>query len=381
MSLTKAQLDQIAATASTYTEPAVALTQRICAVPAPTGAERQRAELVTELWRERGYTTEIDDVGNVYVRRGQKGQGPVLMLLAHMDTVFPGTTPLTIQRDGDIVRGPGIGDNSLGVASMLTAIEILDQLGWQTDADIVAVADVGEEGLGDLRGARAAIKRYQDTLGAVIAVDGRFGYIVNAAVGSKRLKLTVQGPGGHSFGSFGTPSAIHGLGKVIAALTELQVPKQPKTTFNVGMIEGGTSINSIAASATALLDLRSTDANALNQLVEEAEKCILQNVGPGLKVAIEVMGERPAGERQLNDPLIRLAAETLRWLDVAPQYTASSTDANIPISLDIPAVCIGITHGSQAHTTEEYMHVEPISKGLAQLVRLCVDASRLICTE
>src|SRR5947209_16388558 len=238
-------LSQIRTTTARRTEAVAELARRICEVPAPTGNEWERARLVAALWRERGYTPEIDAVGNVYIRRGRYENGRVLMLLAHTDTVFPATTAISVERQGDILRGPGIGDNSVNVAAMISALDVLDELGKETDADIVAVADVGEEGLGNLLGARTAVERYRDHVGAVIAVDGKLGKITHIAVGSKRWRISVRAPGGHSYGAFGTPSAIHGLGRIIAAIADLQVPREPKTTYNVGIIEGGTSVNTI----------------------------------------------------------------------------------------------------------------------------------------
>jgi len=333
---------------------------------------------VASLWRERGYTPEIDAISNVYVRRGKHNNGPVLMLLAHSDTVFPATTPIHVIRDGDVMRGPSIGDNSLSVATMIGILTMLDELGIETDSDILAVANVGEEGLGNLRGARAAVERYRKDVGAVIAIDGRLGVIVNTAVGSQRWRITVRGPGGHSFGSFGQPSAIHGLGRIIAAIADLDVPKTPKTTFNVGLIEGGTSVNTIAASASAIIDLRSTDVAMLKQLADKVRTIVEQKVGQGLQTEIAVLGERPAGARSQTDPLIQLADKTLRWLGIEPVYAASSTDANIPISLNIPALCVGVTFAGRAHTMEEYIQVPPIADGVAQLLRLTVEACTLI---
>jgi tripeptide aminopeptidase len=381
MSLTSYELDHLRSLAVTQTDVVVELTQRICAVPAPTGDEQLRGELVAGLLQERGYTPEVDEVGNVYVRRGQKSDKPVLMVLAHLDTVFPHTTPLKIVRDGDILRGPGIGDNSLSVAAMLGILDILDQLGQQTDVDLVAVANVGEEGLGNLRGARAAVERYHDRLGAVIAIDGNLGHITHVAVGSQRWRITVRGPGGHSYGAFGRPSAIHGLARIIAAIAELPVPQSPKTTYNVGIIEGGTSINTIAAQATALLDLRSIDVAALERLAEQVREIVKQRAGAGLQAEIEVLGERPAGSRSQSDPLVQLAARTLTWLGIEPEYGASSTDANIPISLNIPAICVGVTQVRQVHTLEERLSIPPIRDGLAQLVRLCIEAGTLIAAQ
>lgn len=373
--------DRLRQAAVAKREEIVTLAQRICEVPAPTGSEMERARFVASLLQERGYTPEIDALGDVYVRRGQQTQRPVVMLLAHLDTVFPTGTPIKVRRDGDILRGPGIGDNSASVATMLVVLDLLDEYAITTATDLVAVANVGEEGLGNLRGARAAVERYRAELGAVIAVDGRVGSIVNEAVGSKRWRISVHGPGGHSFGSFGQPSAIHGLGRIIAAIADLHVPQQPKTTYNVGMIEGGTSVNTIAPYASAVLDMRSVDVTALERLAEQVQQIITHKVGEGLRSEIEVLGERPAGKRDRSDPLVQLAGETVRWLGYEPTYHASSTDANIPISLNIPAVCVGVTRGERVHTVEEYLHIEPLGDGLAQVARLAIEACELVTAQ
>ncbi len=380
MSLSTIHLDLLRQEARARVEAVAALTQRICVVPAPTGEERQRAEFVASLWRERGYAPEFDELNNVYVRRGSRANSPLLMLLAHTDTVFPADTTLNVRRDGDLLFGPSIGDNCVSVASMLTVFEVLDALGWETAVDIVAVANVGEEGLGNLCGARAAVQRYLASLGAVLAVDGRLGCIVNVAVGSKRWRIKLKGPGGHSYGSFGTPSTIHCLGKIIAAISDITVPQDPKTTFNVGTIEGGTSVNTIAAQASAIIDMRSTDVVALNALAEQVRAIVMNYAGPdsGLLAKIEVLGERPAGRTSETDPLVQLAIQALQWVAVEPRLVASSTDANIPISLHIPSLCVGVTQGEKAHTVNEYIHIAPIEKGIAHLVRLCVDACELI---
>lgn len=379
--MTPETLKQLRTVARNQTEAVATLAQRICEVPAPTDDERQRAEFVASLWRERGYTPEIDAISNVYVRRGSRNSGPLLMLLAHIDTVFPATTPITVTRDGDIMHGPSIGDNSVSVAAMISLFTLFDELKLETDSDIIAVANVGEEGLGNLRGARAAVERYHDELGAVIAIDGRLGAIVNTAVGSQRWRITVRGSGGHSFGSFGQPSAIHGLGRIIAAIADLEVPKEPKTTFNVGLIEGGTSVNTIAPTASAILDLRSTDVTALNQLATKVRAIVEQRAGQGLQTQIEILGERPAGAISQSDPFVQLAETTLKWLNIKPIYAASSTDANIPISMHIPAVCVGVTYAGRAHTVEEYIEVPPIADGLAQLLRLVIEGCTLIAQK
>ncbi len=371
------ELASLRKAARAHTESVAELATHISEIPSPTGGEHQRAAFIADQLRARGYVPEIDDVSNVYARRGNRG-GPVVMMIAHIDTVFPASTDMTVRRDGDRLYGPSIGDNSVNVAAMICALDLLDDLKIDTALDIVAVADVGEEGLGNLRGARAAVDRYRADLGAVIVIDGRQGNVTNLGVGSKRWRVTVSGPGGHSFGAFGLPSAIHGLGRIIAAIADLEVPTDPKTTFNVGMIDGGTSVNTIAPSATALLDMRSVSAEALDHLAEQVRNIIDTRPGSGLETQVEVVGERPAGGRDTSDPLVQLAAEILRWIDYEPQFHAASTDANVPFSLGIPAVCIGVAHGDRMHSVHEYIEVPPIGDGLAQLVRLCVDAGHLI---
>jgi acetylornithine deacetylase/succinyl-diaminopimelate desuccinylase-like protein len=347
---------------------------RICAVPSPTHAERQRAEFVAGIFRELGYEPEMDDVDNVYARRGDKG-GKVVLVLAHTDTVFPAGTPIEVRRDERYLYGPGIGDNSSNLAGMLTALQILDELNIATETDIIFCADVGEEGLGNLRGARAAVERYRDQLGAVVVLDGRIGRVTISGVGSLRWRVTVRGPGGHSFGAFGTPSAIHGLSRIIASIADIEVPKDPKTTYNAGIIEGGTSVNTIAASASMILDMRSADADELQKLADTVRAIIERAPGEGLTTEIELLGERPAGSQPADHPLIQIAVEASRWAGHPPELQASSTDLNIPVSFGIPGVCVGTSIGEGTHTVNEQIQIEPFADGVAQVTRLLIDAS------
>lgn len=301
------------------------------------------------------------------------------MLAAHTDTVFPATTNVTVRRDGDRLHGPGVGDNSLGVSAMLWVLQLLDSIEFETDADIIVAATVGEEGLGNLRGIRAAVDRYRADLGAVIAVEGHnLGRVTHAGVGSTRWRVRVNGPGGHSWGAFGKPNAIHGLSRIIAEISRLDVPAEPKTTYNVGTIEGGTSVNTIAPDASALVDMRSVDSGALKQLVDRVGQIVSTAAGDGLTVDVDVLGERPAGVCPPGHPLVVAAGNVLRQVGFEPVFDASSTDANIPISLGIPAVCIGITHGGLGHTTSEFIEVPPIATGLAQLGLLAIAAATIV---
>lgn len=350
------------------------LALRICAVPAPTGDEHRRAAFVADRLRGLGYPVEIDPIGNVYTRRGDRG-GPGVAVVAHTDTVFPEGTELAVSRDGDTLRGPGIGDNSLSVAAVIVGLGLLDELGVATEADLLVVANVGEEGLGNLRGARAAFERFGGDAAAAVVVDGRLGHVTHVAVGSVRWRVTVRGPGGHSFADFGLPSAIHGLARIVAGLAALDVLAEPKTTFNVGTIAGGTSVNTIAPEASAVVDLRSTDAVALARLADRAREIVETNADDGLTAEIEVLGERPAGARDARDPLVRMAIEGLRAIGREPSLHAASTDANVPIGLGIPTVCVGISEGEGAHTIHESVRVAPIADGLAHVLQLCVDTA------
>jgi acetylornithine deacetylase/succinyl-diaminopimelate desuccinylase-like protein len=360
---------------------AVELTIRIAETPAPTGQEGERAKVVSELLCERGYAAEIDDVGNVFARRGSRG-GACLLLAAHIDTVFPLGTDVTVVRNGETLRGPGVGDNSLGVASLLVTLDALDRAGISTASDIVAVATVGEEGLGNLVGIKAAMQRFQSDAVAVIAVEGHnLGRVTHTAVGSRRWRITVRGPGGHSWGAFGQPSAIHGLARIVTEIGRVPVPSEPKTTFNVGVIEGGVSINTIAPEASALLDMRSVDHTALANLAQHVTKIINLPLEVGLGASIAELGERPAGFVRRDDPLVMRAGEILSELGIEAVFDASSTDANVPISMGVPAICIGITRGGLGHTTDEFIHVPPIADGLAQLIMLSIDATTMIASR
>ena len=381
MSASIGMLDQIREVSKAKVDVICDLAVRICQVPSPTGMEEERAHFVGALLEGRGYSPEYDDVGNVYTRRGQRG-GPVILVDAHLDTVFSASTEIEAFRDGDVLRGPGIGDNCLSIAASLALLDILDELDVETELDVVVAATVGEEGLGNLRGARAAVERYhkRSELAGHLVLDGKIGLVTHIAVGSNRWNVTVRGPGGHSFAAFGLPSAIHGLGRIIAAIADLDVPEDPKTTFNVGLIEGGTSVNTIAPTASAVIDMRSTDAGALEKLSARVEEIIATLPGKGLESTIEVVGERPAGMRPLDDPLVQLAFETLEWFGYEPEGHSASTNMNIPISLGIPTVCIGISDGQGTHTVNEYIPIAPIADGMAQLVRLTIDGAKILAS-
>ena len=310
-------------------------------------------------------------MGNVITRRKGIGKSKSLMLAAHTDTVFPRGTEITVRRTSNEMIGPAIGDNSLGVAGLLGLVGILDSAHIETPGDLLLIANVGEEGLGNLRGIRAMVDRFEGELGGVVAVEGHnVGRITHVAVGSRRIRVTVNGPGGHSWGAFGQPSAIHELGTIIAEISQLKVPSEPKTTFNVGLIDGGVSVNTIAPRATAVIDMRSVDPASLDRLADRVEGIIASRKRDLITTSIEILGERPAGKTDPSAKIVRTTMEILKSLGVDPELNASSTDANIAISRGIPAICVGLTQGTGAHRVEESIEIAPIEQGLAQLALL-----------
>lgn len=366
-----ARVETIKSAAKSLTPAVADLAEQICLIPAPGYQEEARARFVASQLEARGLKVEVDDIFNVYARLPGAGNGKSLMISAHTDTVFPEGTPISVEhRDGRLI-GPAIGDNSAGVACLLGTVDLIRKLDLRTPGDIVLVANVGEEGLGNLRGIRAAVDRFGPEIGGVIALEGHnLGRVTKGAVGSTRIRITVKGRGGHSWGAFGEPSAIHALAAIVFDISRLQVPLDPKTTYNVGLIEGGVSVNTIAPLASAVVDMRSIDPGSLKRLSDQVEKIVQRWASNHISTEIEILGERPAGNQPIETPIVRAAIDTLSSLGFHPEVNASSTDANIPIARGIPAVCIGLTHGEGAHRVDEWIEIEPLGLGLAQIACL-----------
>ena len=347
----------------------VDLTIQLAQIPAPTGVEGERSRFVARWLRERGFTDVWEDtLGDLTVRVPGTGPGEAVLIAAHLDTVFPAGTDLTVRRSESRLHGPGVGDNSLGVATMLLLPELLDRIEVRPAVDVVLALTVGEEGLGNLRGMRSVFETHQG-IGAAIALEGHnLGRVTHMAVGSRRLKIVVTGPGGHSWGAFGQPSAIHVLAKIVAELDALPLTESPKTTLNVGLIEGGVSVNTIAPAASCVVDLRSTDEAALARLVGRVDGIVRAAARGGVSTESIVLGDRPAGTVARRSRIVQIATEALRSLGHDAVFDASSTDANIPISLGIPAICLGITNGENAHREDEYIDIPPVAAGMTQLL-------------
>lgn len=325
---------------------------KTCEIPAPPFKEQQRAAYYKQRFTELGLkNVRIDREGSVIGERPGTESGRTLALVAHLDTVFPEGTDVRVKRDGQILTGPGIGDNCRGLAVMLAVARALDTASIETKAAIVFVADVGEEGLGNLRGTRHLLtEEMPGRITEFLGIDAQGFDVVEREIGSNRYRVTFSGPGGHSFIDFGRPSAIHALGRAIDRISLLRPPASPKTTFNVGKIEGGTTVNSIAQTASMEVDLRSVSGAelakidaAFKQAVADAlsEENAGRSGGIKLSVDIRLIGERPVGRQAPDAPIIRSVLASDRTLGIESNLTASSTDSGYPNKLGIPAVTIG----------------------------------------
>ncbi|MAU10674.1 MAG: peptidase M20 [Anaerolineaceae bacterium] len=342
-------------------------------IPAPTFEERVRAEFVEQQFDDMGLQhVERDDINNVYgLLPGQDRNAPALMVMAHIDTVFPAETDLTIREEGDLIYGPGLGDNCMGVAGMVAFRKWLIDHDITPATDIWFVATVGEEGLGDLCGVRTAFKKLEDRVGAVINLEGlAFGYVYHAGIAVHRLKVTATSGGGHSWVHYGRESSLHALVQLATRITHVAIPTEPRTSLNIGVINGGQGINVIAPSAEFWLDLRSESQIELERLKQHVHRLIETANTNEVTFSTEVVGDRPAGSIALDHPLLTGALQILEQQGVNAGLENGSTDGNIPLHAGCPTVTIGITCGGNAHRLDEYIETKPVIQGLQQLIVL-----------
>ncbi len=346
------------------------LAVQIQQIPSPTFEESQRAEFVRARFVEEGLAdVERDELNNVYARLPGTGNGAPLIVSAHLDTVFPAATSLEVRKEADRIFGPGIGDNSLGVAALFGLLWELRERNIQLDGDLWLTANVGEEGLGDLRGMRAVVNRFGESVKAYLVIEGlALGHVYHRAIGVRRYHITVQTAGGHSWSDYGQPSAVHEAARLVTQLSNLHLPIAPRTTLNVGVIGGGTSVNTLAAEAWLDLDLRSEESHALTVLTEQVEKLIASVNRDGISAEAKVTSQRPSGEIAADHPLIQLAMDCVREQGLDVTLTSGSTDANIPFSRGLPALVLGVTTGGGAHTKHEFINTRFVNQGLEQLV-------------
>ena len=337
------------------------LIRELAVIPAPSGQEDLRAEYITKYLFDRGITdVHTDDAKNVIWSLNDTGDNDLAVLMAHTDVVFPDTTPLPLVVEEEYYRCPGITDDVTPLCVLLTAALYFAKNGLKPKTGLLIVANSCEEGLGNLKGSRKIVDTYGERIKELITFEAEGGYIVNRAVGSHRYEVTVKTEGGHSYGDFGNRNAIEYLSSMIETLYSVKVPDKPdtKTTYNVGLISGGTSVNTIAQEAKMLFEYRSDDYECLEIMKKEFSDVIGAYRAKGITVDIKLLGERPCGNttEEKMRPLVSKAEKTIREiLGKEPRYRSGSTDANYPLSKGIPAICIGGMNGPGCHTREEYL--------------------------
>jgi tripeptide aminopeptidase len=352
---------------------------RLTEIPAPEFDEMRRGEALQELFAASGFQVRIDKTGNVIGERPGSDTKSVILLAAHLDTVFPAGTDVVVKREGNRLLAPGIADNGVGLASLAGLARALAESRARTTKTIVLVGDVGEEGEGNLRGMRALMDSYGSRLSAVIAVDGpSTEHITTQGIASRRFEASVTGPGGHSWSDFGAPNPITAIARGIVKFSSTSIPTDPRSSFNFGTIEGGTSVNSIPSSSAVKIDLRSEDEAELGRLetalrdamqagVKE-EISATQSAGGALELNFRSLGTRPAGKLPDDSPLVLAIRNVDRYLGNRSRLERSSTDANIPLSMGIPAVALGGGgRGGGSHTLEEWYDPSGRELGLKRL--------------
>lgn len=344
----------------------------ITEIPAPPFREQARSEAFAEMLRKRGLASEIDEEGNVLALRQGTADLPVVVVSAHLDTVFPDGTNVKVRRDGEKLYAPGVGDDSAGLATMLSLLDAMNAAGIRTRRPILFVGTVGEEGLGDLRGVKQLFNggKYKGRIGAFFSIDGGgMDSVTTGGTGSKRYRVTYKGPGGHSYGAFGIVNPMAALSQTVVELYKERVPEKPKTTYSASVVGGGTSVNSIPESVWLEVDMRSEDAAELAKLERRFLSIVARSVeGENRarstregKVSAEPrkIGDRPAGRTPDTADIVRHAEAAHRAEGIAVRKTISSTDANIPMSLGIPAITVSRSaSGGRAHSPDEWIGIE-----------------------
>jgi acetylornithine deacetylase/succinyl-diaminopimelate desuccinylase-like protein len=346
-------------------------------IPAPPFGEGPRAQAYLAMLKDAGLeNVEMDAEGNVMgLRRGKSGGAvPLLAVAAHLDTVFPAGTDVKVKRSGTRLVAPGIGDDTRGLAFLLALIRAMRDGKVETAGDILFIGNVGEEGPGDLRGVRYLFTQgpWKDKIKRFITVDGaNLDIVTNSGLGSLRYRVTFKGPGGHSWGAFGNVSPAFAMGDAIARLGQLVVPKKPKVSYNVGIVSGGTSVNSIPFETTMEIDMRAVDPVALKEIdakfkaivaaAVETENATRSTANGKITADIKLIGDRPSGTTPPDSPVLRQIAATMGVFDKVPVWETSSTDANMPISLGIPAFAVARNSGNKGgrgHSLDEWTDVE-----------------------
>lgn len=342
-------------------------------IQSPTFDEGERATFMVEQFKQLNLEDlHQDSAGNVLARLpGAISTSKPILVSAHLDTVFPRRPEMPLLRSDDRITGPGIGDNALSLAALISIVKWMKKSERSFTGDVWLAANVCEEGLGDLRGIRALVDEFGGQVQAYIILEGMgLGNIYHRGLGVSRYRIHVETPGGHSWSSYGQPSAIHEIGKLISRLVDLPMPGSPRSTLNIGVISGGTTVNSIASNASFDIDLRSASSQTLS-FIETQVFTLANNFNQGdVHVRIEPIGKREAGEIPADYPLVQAARCVIEDLGLVPKLEIGSTDANLPLSRGLPALCIGLSQGAKAHTMEEFIYTAPARNGLTQVLQL-----------
>ena len=341
---------------------------QIIFLPSPTGHEEAKEHWILQYFREKGIDgAYADAAGNILYPCQIKSGIKVPLYTAHIDTVFQNLQEIPLKIEGHTLAAPSCSDNSASVAGLLFIITMIHDLKLTLPKGILFAFDVGEEGLGNLRGIRQIMADWQDRLSEVVAVDCTFDTFVTTAVGSRRYAVTVTAAGGHSWMHFGNSNAIAAAARIISRLYQLRVPKTPKTTYNVGTIQGGTTVNSIAARAEFTVDLRSEDADELDRLDQSFQVLLREAVTDTVRITTKLIGERPCS-RLADNPLADRITAIRRRHNLPTPCIAGSTDANIPMSLGIPAISFGFCRSRGEHTLQESLDLDTLVPGMLQML-------------
>jgi tripeptide aminopeptidase len=362
---------------------------RLTEIPAPEFGEARRGEALKQIFAANGFDVRVDKTGNVIAERPGSDAKGVVLFAAHLDTVFPEGTDVRAKHDGNRITAPGISDNGAGLAALAGLARSLGESQIHTTKTLVLAGDVGEEGEGNLRGIRALVDAYGSRLTAVIAIDGPSPeHITTEAIASRRLEVIATGPGGHSWSDFGAPNPITAIARGVVRFSSLPIPDQPRTTYNFGVISGGTSVNAIPERASVKVDLRSEDEAELTRLEASLRQTMQSGVneelaathasGNAMQLNFRSLGTRPAGKLPDDSPLVTTIRAVDRYLGNRSRLERSSTDANIPLSLGIPAVALGGGgKGGGSHTLEEWYDPTGRELGLKRLFLAAVALAGL----
>ncbi len=359
----RAALDWLAANISWVND----VQARLTGIPAPPFQEAERAAAVKALLAEAGLSIEIDKAGNVIGELRGANEKEIIIVAAHLDTVFPAGTDVKVHRDGTRMSAPGISDNGAGLAALLALARAVHSAHLKPQRTVLFVADVGEEGEGNLRGMRALVEAYRARLKAVVVLDGSgTDHVTTKALASRRLEALITGPGGHSWSDFGMPNPINALVRGSVRFINTKVPATPRTTFNIGQMEGGTSVNSVPHEARLKVDIRSESEDELARLEAALRECMAAGVRDEMESArdrskgklewkVELLGSRPGGELKADSPLLAALRAADDFVGNQSRVERSSTDANIPLSLGVDAIAIGAGgNGGGAHSLQEW---------------------------